>query len=511
MLHFLERQLPGFPVRLCLLITILLHLGCAWFSVGYYNPDEHYQILEFANYKLGLSPPSDLAWEYPAKIRPAVQPAMAYGVYRIMEKVRMADPFSVSFLLRLITSIAGWFVALAMCIIVMRWLSYDLSKKALFLFSCFFWFFPFFHCRFSSESWSGVAFFAAMTFILWAPLSNDTPQNRRFEKIMRFIGAGFLLGFSFFFRYQMGVSILGIGLWLLFFRKATMGELFCLFAAFCAACCINIGIDRWFYGSWVLTPVNYFVVNLIKGVSNEFGVFPWWYYLVQLLINLAPPFSLLILAAIFLSWYKCPKNPLVWISVPFFLLHCIVGHKEFRFLFPMLYALPALLVLGVDALRPSMVARLKKISAAKIVRISFIVFIAIDIFLLLGYSFKPGKETITVYKWIYKEAIRRPLTLFSLAHSPYHLSDYPINFYRPPHLNIVKMHSADSLRRVIKESKEPVIVLTSTFIVPDSLKDESLEWKVERRSIPRWLERFNINHWLMRVRVWTIFSVYHKG
>ena len=115
MLHFLERQLPGFPVRLCLLITILLHLGCAWFSVGYYNPDEHYQILEFANYKLGLSPPSDLAWEYPAKIRPAVQPAMAYGVYRIMEKVRMADPFSVSFLLRLITSIAGWFVALAMC------------------------------------------------------------------------------------------------------------------------------------------------------------------------------------------------------------------------------------------------------------------------------------------------------------------------------------------------------------------------------------------------------------
>jgi phosphatidylinositol glycan class B len=322
------------------------------------------------------------------------------------------------------------------------------------------------------------------------------------------MAAGFLFGFSFFFRYQMGISILGMGLWLLFFRKASMWELFFLFAAFCSACCINAGIDRWFYGSWVLTPVNYFFVNIIKGVSNEFGVFPWWYYLGQLLINLAPPFSILILAAIFLSWYKCPKNPLVWISVPFFILHCIIGHKEFRFLFPMLYTLPALLVLGVDSLQPSIIARLKNISEIKIIKIGFIFFIAIDIFLLLGYSFKPGKETITIYKWIYKEAMRRrPFPLISLAHSPYNLSDYPINFYRPPHLDIVQMQSADSLKRLIKGSKEPVIVLTNTFMVPDSLKDASAEWKVECRSIPRWLEPFNINHWLMRVRVWTIYSV----
>jgi GPI mannosyltransferase 3 len=507
MLHFLEQQLPGIPVRLCLFITVALHLGCAWFSEGYYNPDEHFQILEFANYKLGLSPASDLAWEYPAKIRPAVQPAMAFCMYRALAAIHLANPFAVAFLLRLCMSVCAWLVAMALCIIGLQWLSRDFSKKILFLFSCFFWFLPYFHCRFSSENSAGIAFFAAFAILLWNPLSGNTAPGRRVAETMRFAVAGFLFGFSFYFRYQIGIAILGMGLWLLFFKKASVWNLFCLFTAFCVACFINMGIDRWFYGSWALTPVNYFIVNVVKGVSSEFGVSPWWYYIVQLLINFTPPFSVVILGACFLSWYKCPKNPMVWVSFPFFLLHCAVSHKEFRFLFPMLYALPALIVLGIDRLRPSAVMKLKNISANNFVKWSLIFFIAFDLFLLLGCSFKPGKETIAIYKWIYKEAVRRPFSLLVLEHSPYRVSDFPINYYRPPQVTIVNLRNADSLKRMIKESKEPLFIGTRTFVVPDSLKDASIEWKVECRSIPQWLKNFNINHWLSRVRVWTIYSV----
>jgi phosphatidylinositol glycan class B len=39
------------------LIFILI---CAWLSLGYNHPDEHFQVLEFGNYKLGFSPAAQL-------------------------------------------------------------------------------------------------------------------------------------------------------------------------------------------------------------------------------------------------------------------------------------------------------------------------------------------------------------------------------------------------------------------------------------------------------------------
>jgi GPI mannosyltransferase 3 len=507
MLQFLERQLPGVPVRLCLFLTIVLHLGCAWFSVGYFNPDEHFQILEFANYKLGLSPASDLAWEYSAKSRQTIQPAIAYTVYRTMGKLCGADPFTVAFMLRLLTSIAGWLVAMALCIIGLQWVSLDFSKKALFLFTCFFWFFPFFHCRFSSENCAGIAFFAGLALILWTPLSAGAAQSRQSERTIRYALAGLLVGFSFFFRFQMGIAIIGMCLWMTLVRRSSLRDMLFFVSTFCAACCICIGIDRWFYGSWVLTPVSYFSLLIVKGAVNEAGTSPWWYYFVLLFKVLAPPYSVLMGAAVFVSWCKCPKNPLVWISIPFFLVHSCIGHKELRFLFPLLYAFPSLLVLGVDSLRPPIISRLHRIFVTKTMKTLIILFIVFDAFLLLGYSFKPGKETISIYKWIYAKAAQGPVTIITLDRSPYRPGDFSINFYRSPHVAIIRTQCADSLKRMIKESKGPAMVCLRSSIVPDSLRDASTEWKVECRSIPHWLEPLATNHRLLRVRPWTIYSV----
>jgi GPI mannosyltransferase 3 len=507
MLHFLKQQLPGIPVRFCLFVTLALHISSAWFSEGYHNPDEHFQILEFANYKLGRSAASELAWEFPAKIRPSVQPAIAYAVYRALDIFHMAGPFTVAFLLRLLTVIAAWFATIVFCIVVLPWLSHGIMKKTLFLFSGFFWFFPYYHCRFSSENWAGIAFFAGLTIILWSPLSTAAAKPGRSTKFLRFLTAGFLFGFAFFFRFQMAFAIIGMGLWLIVFKKASLTELCCLFAAFCVSCGINIGIDRWFYGSWVLTPANYFYVNIIKGVSSsEFGVSPWWYYAGQLLIYLVPPLSLLVVAAFFVTWYKCPKNPLVWISIPFFLLHCIIGHKEFRFLFPMMYVVPALLVLGLDSLRPSIVSRFRNASLITTMKICLVYFVAVNATLLLGYTFKPGKEIIKIYRWIYKTGASEPFSFFTLGPSPYCLGTLQANFYRPPHVTVIPTRSADSLKQLIGVSKKPIVVATMSFMLPDSLKDAAIEWKVECRSIPQWLSHFDINHWLSRVRIWSIFT-----
>ena len=51
------------------LVAFMIFAISAIFNNGYYHPDEHYQIIEFAELKTGNNQQSDLAWEYTAKIR----------------------------------------------------------------------------------------------------------------------------------------------------------------------------------------------------------------------------------------------------------------------------------------------------------------------------------------------------------------------------------------------------------------------------------------------------------
>ncbi|HSS12456.1 MAG TPA: hypothetical protein VLL04_01095, partial [Rhizomicrobium sp.] len=65
-------------LRRSLVILAAVIVVTAWFSVLFYFPDEHYQILEFMSYKLGITPASDLPWEFHARIRPWFQPLVYF-------------------------------------------------------------------------------------------------------------------------------------------------------------------------------------------------------------------------------------------------------------------------------------------------------------------------------------------------------------------------------------------------------------------------------------------------
>ena len=56
-LFFFENSLFYF-----ILLSLFFHLLAAYFSVGYYQQDEHFSVLEPINYKLGKD--STLGWDY---------------------------------------------------------------------------------------------------------------------------------------------------------------------------------------------------------------------------------------------------------------------------------------------------------------------------------------------------------------------------------------------------------------------------------------------------------------
>jgi GPI mannosyltransferase 3 len=76
----LRACLPGTRVSRLVAAAVVVRILTAWFNGGYFHPDEHWQILEFAWYKLGHEPASILPWEFPAQIRPGLQPWIAAGV-----------------------------------------------------------------------------------------------------------------------------------------------------------------------------------------------------------------------------------------------------------------------------------------------------------------------------------------------------------------------------------------------------------------------------------------------
>src|SRR5690349_12493433 len=63
-----------------LAIALALHIIAAVRSGGFYHNDEHFQIVEFVNAKLGRSPPVDLPLEYRELMRPWLLPAILTGL-----------------------------------------------------------------------------------------------------------------------------------------------------------------------------------------------------------------------------------------------------------------------------------------------------------------------------------------------------------------------------------------------------------------------------------------------
>ena len=196
------------PVKV-LIFGFILYISAAVFSVGFLHPDEHFQIMEFANLKTGLNSPDDLAWEFNARLRPSIQPTIAYLVIEACNTIGIDNPFDQSTVLRIISSVLGFIVMLMLIHTFKDELDTNKLQKWLIYLSIFLWFLIFIHVRFSSENWTGLFFFAGISVYL----------NSRQKSIAYILLTGVLLGLSFLFRFQTGIMIAGFFAWILFINK----------------------------------------------------------------------------------------------------------------------------------------------------------------------------------------------------------------------------------------------------------------------------------------------------
>lgn len=466
------------------LLGILFHLLAVIFSEGYHRPDEHLGLMRFMTMKLGLFPTEDLSWEYPAKIRPWLQPGLMVLLSKIYLGLGFKDPFIWAMLLRLVSSLLALVASFQLFKLAKaEFQGVNLKIAAILIFLT--WYFPFFHARPSAENLGMSLFIIGLCQWLLRP------QHSRFL-------IGLLFGASFILRFQMAFAVAPLWFWFIFSRRESAKGLTLVALGIVAAILINIPIDYWGYGVWTFSAWNYFDHNILRGAAAGFGVAPWYYYFTKIFAKGIPPFSLVFLVPAFWCWIKRPRHWVTWVSLPFFVLHSMVGHKELRFLFGLGMLCPHMLALMLDDLKLKWTHWLATFTY-------LLVFINANALIIA--SLKPAFTPIDMYKVLYNHP-NPPQEMITLGEFRDQL---PFYLQAP----IKQVQVEDSTPRELAKLARELLSPGEAWFLTDKLRDiEILEseesCQLEYLGYPRWvfkLKKYPFIHKLLeKSKTWGLYK-----
>ncbi len=438
---FMDREL-----RRSLMILAVVTMVTAWFSVTFYFPDEHYQVLEFMSFKLGITPASSLPWEFGARIRPWFQPGIYFLIARPLIGLGVTDMFTIAFILRLLTGLFS-LTALALFVRALLPTIEGADEKRAFVRTLpLFGFLPYLFVRTSSETFSA-AFFA---------LGLAVALERRTLPWLAL--AGLLCGLAFESRYQTGLLGLGLFAWLAAVARERVASLGAFLGGGVAALAIGALADHWGYGAWAFPPLGYVDVNLVQGVAaHQFGREPVFAYLYLLPAQIFFAITLVLMAGMVAMWLRNSRHVVSWVSLPFVLAHVVIAHKEARFLFPMAILAVSFPVLGFSPCLPrwrGIFARIwnwRTSWAAKAV-------IALSVLAMLYFALYPFgvRPHMPMARYLYRHD-PGPVVSFE---KPF--DSYPV--FRPAGFIIGKLKDTAQLDALL--AKGPVYLMTQTPVPP---------------------------------------------
>jgi phosphatidylinositol glycan class B len=478
-----------FSRNLLLVVGFLVHICAAIFSIGYHHCDELFQVFEFAGFKLGINSAADLPWEFSEQMRSGIQPLIVFIATKAFNAISITNPFTIALFLRLFQATLAFIAIVNLLKVLEKEILSQKLKTWLWAFSLFFWCLPYFHARFSSENFSSTLFIFGLVIVL------NTSTYR--SKLSAYLGAGFLFGISFLCRFQMSFFIIGLFAWLLFVKKEQLKLLALGFFGLIIALCAGLFIDEWLYGKLTLTWWNYLDLNLFKDKASAFGKEPIYFYLEESLIQLIPPFSLLIIFSCFAFWKKNLRHVITWVTIPFIFLHFFVSHKELRFLFPVLNFLPFMVIYYFQSVKEN---NNKFILFFK--RRDFLNFaVAVNVILLLFFIFKPADNNTHSLKAIYENVEGANPILFYEGNNPYNNAG-SLNYFRNTKIKTVDL-KADTLD--IKVNADTYYFSENfnegEFIIKNNKKFERIY-----SNFPIWFSVLNFNGWLDRSFTFSIYK-----
>ncbi|KAJ7955719.1 Mannosyltransferase [Quillaja saponaria] len=290
----------------------------------YFNPDEHWQALEVAHHiAFGYG---HLTWEWKKGIRSYLHPVVFVVLYKILAVLHLDNPWFMMKAPRLLQSIFSAIGDLYLYKLSDVLFGDYVSKWALFS-QLTNWFMFFCFPRTLSNSLETVLTLVGLYY--WPCMrSSSSKGSFKFRKWGLAVAA-----LACAVRPTSAVTWLYVGLLELFM---THNRLRFIFLEVAPIGILVLGLvcllDRFMYGSWILVPLNFLKFNFLSSGGDYYGTHKWHWYFTQgfpAMLFTYLPFSV---AGIIYSRQWKLAVLITWELV----LYSLLGHKEFRFVLPVL-------------------------------------------------------------------------------------------------------------------------------------------------------------------------------
>ena len=487
-----------------LLIACVLYVFAAWFSMGHYHDDEYAQVLNFATAKTSLDMQSELMWEFKAGVRSGLQPFTAYVIAAMSKTIGIDSPHILSFIYRLFSASISLFAT----IIFINAIRKDITSEKVFKWTVFFllfsWLLLFINVRFSSEGWAASFFLLGLALYLLIPKPN----------VKHLLSVGFILGLAFLSRYQTGFMLLGLGLWMILIDKIKPLHLIYILVGGLIALILGACFDTWLYDSFTISSWNYFLWHL-KGFMSGSGIDvvvyePWYFYIHYGALQTLPPITLLLPISVILFWILFPRHPITWLSIPFVVFHTYFGHKEMRYMFPVLPYVPFMIALVCIWFNEKFDLYKNKFICYPWLGILGISVLINCVLVLLVITMPASKEVALWQKCLGPMANQDKPVLLVLDQDGSYSDPAELNmdFYNPDQLII---DSVKDESHIIEKSQQysgkKILYASRKRDRSEQLNQAGIQHELVCRALPEWILKININNWTSRTSMWRIWSI----
>ncbi|MBD3191523.1 MAG: hypothetical protein GF308_12815 [Candidatus Heimdallarchaeota archaeon] len=373
------------PLAIIIVISLILRVIAAGQSQGFVHPDEVFQTVEMVHYRIfgKYGSGQTIPWEY--RLSSEYGGARSWFfvfvlavVYRFVMALGISDPFLLIFSARLFLSLTS---------IITVFVAYFFGKEAfnekVGLINAFlcgtWWFFPFWASRTMTDSPASDFLFLS-TFLLYKAIKN---REKNKESVFLAFSAGAMLGIAFMMRFPS--ALLGIPL-LIFALIPAIKELRGYFnerknspvnlrelipplsnaISFCIGSFLLVVVqgflDLFTWGSFLHSPINFFMYNVVEGYSSRHGTAPWYSYIAGFFTEFGHYFLILFIIFFAIGVYfsrKKPKTLGLILALIFYwiVIFSLIAHKEFRFIMAILPIGMTLVATGISKLASSLKQR----------------------------------------------------------------------------------------------------------------------------------------------------------
>ena len=475
--------------------ALVLILVAAVRSDGYHHPDEYFQTLEFAGAKLGRTPIAALPWEYGARIRPWLQPALYYLGARAWQVAGVQDPFVWSGSYRLFSGLLSWLAMAALALCVPLWFPGEEARRMAVGALCLAWFVPYLAVRTSSECLAASCLTLGFALLVLGPA---TRGERTRPAVLAATGA--LFGLAFEFRFAVAVAVLSILAWAVLVARMPVRRLVWIGGGAVLVAAVCVLIDRWGYGEWAFPPYEYFIANLVRGeAAARFGSLPWYGYLYLAASGPTGPLVLILMAAAAWGWLRRPWHPLTWAAAPFFVVHSWIAHKELRFLFPIASFALVSAVLAFAPLGDAWDRGARRVWEARRRRAGRVL-LAVNLLALAVFTLLPTRPQIEFQRFVWHHDSAHFEAFVLSPYSPWESENLEMHFYRPRTMHVLE---AASLSEVEALGLPRFMLVTESFEFDRAPKGR-YSCVALYRSLPFWVGRLLGEH-ATRIPAWNLY------